>query len=1081
MATQNCWLLYAKHTHRGAKWLQKTELGRHVFWRHGSDSYTKQMRPGDTALVYLAGDDNSSGEIVGIAVVRSVRFPFIIDTQRTQRIPCLITRDLRKNPLPWSEIQLALSENLSPTQGQGAIHPVRQDVTNSIAELLQQSLPLSTEEAEQMTASSNLWQDILQYGDEFTLTQRYITRKKRESIELASLPRITSMQMLEQELAMAWQAHLEDAPPASLDTAVTQETMTTLETTEASQTKDTFSQEDEPDTPEPTPETTLEVFTAASMPDRVNSEAKDHLDVNTEAQAFARLVASVNTVPPLSIGIFGRWGSGKSFFMNRISHALNQLAESDSPGFHSDIVQVEFNAWHYMESNIWASLVDVIFRELDEHIRKAEGENTQLTLIEQLSTSQNLRIEAIENLASRLSHARFARESLLESQQKFAEHGPDGSIIWNAVVDKLKIQLPTYQSQLEEAGLQVNDLSGSQLRQLSDDMKQGVSHLSELKKFASRPWGLFLVATLLVGMPAVSVLAGSDIFHQLGTHLTWVAGVATTWLGTASAFAQKGVAKLNALRNQIDQARTAAIAGEQDAYDQARIAIEEADQSVKLAEQQVNAATEALLAESPGARISAFISDRANSDDYSKHLGVIASIRKDFEQLSELMHPKPSDAASQLETHRNAINTRIDRLKNDHKELFSKEDNASDSPMDAMQLQSAIQRLEQSLKTQYQGKDSKPPFTRIVLKIDDLDRCPSSKVAEVLQAVHLFLNFPLFVIMVCVDERWMSSSLIEEFGNLVDGENGATTSDYLEKIFQIPYWTRSMNDEDCRTFAKALVDEVNAGDQQTALKTDNDEKEEVASITTKQDDTPHNKAGQIFKNALKEIKGVVSEPTTGTEFVGIDENDPQPDLVAEQGDQGGDDLEDYETAAQQMITFNSTPLVLTEQEEKLIQEYAQLAGDTPRRTLRFLRVYMLLKSTLEDTNLLSSLQPDRKQKVDFKGQALLMQLAIATRIDSIAGVYFQALVSYRNMHIRHEWSRSGFSNHFVDICNKLNQDANTRLNSAEEVARDSIVITLNGMIDDELLKDPEFFEQLVIQDLFDTQHWAKRYTFSTKI
>ena len=39
------------------------------------------------------------------------------------------------------------------------------------------------------------------------------------------------------------------------------------------------------------------------------------------------------------------------------------------------------------------------------------------------------------------------------------------------------------------------------------------------------------------------------------------------------------------------------------------------------------------------------------------------------------------------------------------------------------------------------------------LKIDDLDRCPPEKVADVLQAVHLFLNFPLFIIMVCVDER----------------------------------------------------------------------------------------------------------------------------------------------------------------------------------------------------------------------------------------------------------------------------------------------------------------------------------------
>ncbi|MEZ5024500.1 MAG: P-loop NTPase fold protein [Chitinophagales bacterium] len=40
---------------------------------------------------------------------------------------------------------------------------------------------------------------------------------------------------------------------------------------------------------------------------------------------------------------------------------------------------------------------------------------------------------------------------------------------------------------------------------------------------------------------------------------------------------------------------------------------------------------------------------------------------------------------------------------------------------------------------------------RIVLYIDDLDRCPPKKVVEVLQAIHLILAFPLFVVVVGVD------------------------------------------------------------------------------------------------------------------------------------------------------------------------------------------------------------------------------------------------------------------------------------------------------------------------------------------
>ncbi len=46
-----------------------------------------------------------------------------------------------------------------------------------------------------------------------------------------------------------------------------------------------------------------------------------------------------------------------------------------------------------------------------------------------------------------------------------------------------------------------------------------------------------------------------------------------------------------------------------------------------------------------------------------------------------------------------------------------------------------------------------PELNRIVLYIDDLDRCPPKRVVEVLQAVHLLLAFELFVVVVGVDAR----------------------------------------------------------------------------------------------------------------------------------------------------------------------------------------------------------------------------------------------------------------------------------------------------------------------------------------
>ncbi|MEJ2619982.1 MAG: P-loop NTPase fold protein [Candidatus Thiodiazotropha sp.] len=133
------------------------------------------------------------------------------------------------------------------------------------------------------------------------------------------------------------------------------------------------------------------------------------------------------------------------------------------------------------------------------------------------------------------------------------------------------------------------------------------------------------------------------------------------------------------------------------------------------------------------------------SGDYRKHLGIPALIQKDFRQLASLV---------------------------------------------GQQNEAILEDKEGKLE------QSKGCFNRIILYIDDLDRCPDQHVVEVLQAVHLLLAFELFVVVVAVDSRWLSHALTKHFGALVvDRENAqeATPDDYLEKIFQIPFWIRPLS------------------------------------------------------------------------------------------------------------------------------------------------------------------------------------------------------------------------------------------------------------------------------------------------
>ncbi|WP_189265605.1 P-loop NTPase fold protein [Streptomyces fuscichromogenes] len=118
------------------------------------------------------------------------------------------------------------------------------------------------------------------------------------------------------------------------------------------------------------------------------------------------------------------------------------------------------------------------------------------------------------------------------------------------------------------------------------------------------------------------------------------------------------------------------------------------------------------------------------------------------------------------------------------------------------------------LQWQAGGAVAAPPLERIVLYIDDLDRCPPDRVVEVLQAVHLMLGLDLFVVVVAVDARWLIHSLRHHHNALFQHEDAsdatgtapdigglATAVDYLDKIFQIPY---ALNPPPPQTMARYL-------------------------------------------------------------------------------------------------------------------------------------------------------------------------------------------------------------------------------------------------------------------------------------
>lgn len=107
------------------------------------------------------------------------------------------------------------------------------------------------------------------------------------------------------------------------------------------------------------PTKALSVFVAGASSDRPS--VADQLKFTDYAQAFAEIIASDDTEPPLTIGIYGSWGIGKSSLLEMIAGQFENPEAGPTP-----VHVVEFNAWEYNSSEkIWPALVRRVMEEME--------------------------------------------------------------------------------------------------------------------------------------------------------------------------------------------------------------------------------------------------------------------------------------------------------------------------------------------------------------------------------------------------------------------------------------------------------------------------------------------------------------------------------------------------------------------------------------------------------------------------------------------------------------------------------------------------------------------------------------------
>jgi Cdc6-like AAA superfamily ATPase len=101
---------------------------------------------------------------------------------------------------------------------------------------------------------------------------------------------------------------------------------------------------------------------------------EDKLGFDAYADAFVQLVMDERTRPPLTIGVSGAWGSGKSFLLENIHREIEKRAASRTgkrrvKNRNKAVHVVRFNAWDYNAYDaIWPGLVRQLIDALEKNL-----------------------------------------------------------------------------------------------------------------------------------------------------------------------------------------------------------------------------------------------------------------------------------------------------------------------------------------------------------------------------------------------------------------------------------------------------------------------------------------------------------------------------------------------------------------------------------------------------------------------------------------------------------------------------------------------------------------------------------------
>lgn len=592
---------------------------------------------------------------------------------------------------------------------------------------------------------------------------------------------------------------------------------------------------------------------------------EDQLEIKNEVDALADTILLREVEPPVAVGIIGTWGSGKSFVMHLLKERVNETrakavkkgwpdqTETNPPTFVGHVYQIQFNAWTYAKSNLWASLMDTIFSSLsrqleqerwlsykdieppadDNSTAKAPPEKSDAppspeqlsaqsilgggqiykkiyqevyqpsldpdlsdkqkdnlekwsskllskTLLWQAMRSHNENIiRQLRNAEAELARLKTRREALEKTQATkghTANELKKNDTAWRAYIGLLKATLKDFFSDAFgksiSKALKNRDLNESRVQTDLENMARAINGYQGLWAALRQNKYYILagvsVAVILLVLPKLFELIGQPIVDYALAQIAAVISVALPVVRAILVQAQKILEFEQKTQKALDEAYEIQLKNEkiQEAQDVETIMSKDGtlDEKIQALNEKIEAgslpALDALIAlresqienqrqrvgpSAKYANLLEFVRSRLDAATYENQLGLMHQVRRDIDELTYSLvdHADP--------------------------DVFPR---------------------------------GKP---RIILYIDDLDRCPPSRVVEVLEAVQLLLNTELFVVVLGLDTRYIARALVKEYKEILQHDGDPSGLDYIEKIIQIPYRVRPISQSGVQKYLRGQM------------------------------------------------------------------------------------------------------------------------------------------------------------------------------------------------------------------------------------------------------------------------------------